>query len=318
MLYLSRQDKAIRHLVFKEIVNLLDERHLLVLNNTKVFPARLFGRGERGGKIEVLLVKERAPQVWEVLAKPGRKLEKNKVISFNHGQFEAVVLEDKLGAAKLLKFNSSRPLVELLNQYGQTPLPPYMKRPHPEADEDSDRRGYQTVYARYPGSCACPTAGLHFTDELLDTLRKKSVGLVEITLHIGPGTFRPIKESALEKHHMDEEYYFISKEAASLINSERKKGRIIIGVGTSTVRALEEAGKSGKICAGEGWARLFIYPEYSFKIIQGLITNFHQSGSTPLALVAALAGEDLILRAYKEAMEKGYRFLSFGDSMLVL
>ena len=313
LLFLSRSTGQIKHLIFKDIINLLDERHLLVLNNTRVFPARLRGRNARGGKVEVLLIREREPRVWEVLGRPAKKLRRGETINFDSGNFLAAVLEDKL-----LRFNSFLPVMKMLDRYGQTPLPPYIKRPHPATDEEADRSRYQTVYAKNPGSCACPTAGLHFTPELLAALKNKGVGMVEITLHIGPGTFRPIKVPRLKDHCMEEELFAISGEAALSINSAIKGGKIIVGVGTSTVRALEEAGASGKVSPGDGKAGLFIHPGYRFKIVNGLITNFHQPGTTPLALVSAFAGESIISKAYSEALNRSYRFLSFGDSMFIV
>lgn len=313
LLFLSRASGEIKHLIFKEIINLLDERYFLVLNNTKVFPARLFGRGEMGGKVEVLLVREREPLVWEVLGRPGKRLRRGETITFDSGNFSAAVLENKL-----LRFNNFLPVMKMLDRYGQTPLPPYIKRPHPDTAEEEDRRRYQTVYAKNPGSCACPTAGLHFTPELLEALKNKGVGMVEITLHIGPGTFRPIKVSRLKDHGMEEEVFAISDEASLIINSAIKGGKIIVCVGTSTVRSLEEAGASGKVSPGEGKTGLFIHPGYRFKIVNGLITNFHQPRTTPLALVSAFAGESLLSQAYREALDKRYRFLSFGDSMVII
>ena len=311
LLVLSRSTGRIRDSIFKEIVNLLGDRHLIVLNNTKVFPARLIASSDSGGKVEVLLVRERAILIWEVLGKPAKRLKKGCTINFDHGDFKAVVLED--GDKKLLKFDRDK-----VFQYGRVPLPPYIKRPNPGANEELDSMRYQTVYAKSIGSCACPTAGLHFTPELLSALKGKVAGIVEITLHVGPGTFRPIKTDNLETHRMEEEFFTISEEAASSINSAKKRGINIVAVGTSTVRALEQAGVSGEVSPGKGEARLFIRPGYRFKIINSLITNFHQPFSSPLAMVTAFAGEEFLKKAYSEAIKEKYRFLSYGDAMLIV
>lgn len=319
LLVLSRKTGRLRHIIFKEIVDILDERHLLVLNNTQVFPARLIGRNESGGKVEVLLVRERAPLIWEALGKPARRLKKGETLNFDHGDFKADVLED--GNKKLLRFtphqDAGEGLTDFFFKYGLTPLPPYIKRPFHRLNEELDRVRYQTVYAKKVGSCACPTAGLHFTPELLDALRKKEVGIAEITLHIGPGTFRPIKENNPEEHIMEEEFFSICEDAASSINSAKKRGITIVAVGTSVVRALEQASPHAQVSPGEGNADIFIRPEYQFKIVDVLITNFHQPRSTPLAMVTAFAGEELIQKAYEEAINKKYRFLSYGDSMFI-
>lgn len=307
LLFLHRSTGEIRHLVFRDIVNLLDCRTLLVLNNTKVFPARLFGRGEGGGKVEILLVKEKEPLVWEVIGRPGQRIRRGRVIYFDHRGFKAIVLEDR--ERKLLRFYSPRPLMDMFFKYGHTPIPPYIKRP---SCEELDRNRYQTVYAKRIGSCACPTAGLHFTRSLLNVIRKKGVEIVEITLHIGPGTFRPVKDDKME-----EEYFFISPETATIINSYKNRGMNIVAVGTSTVRALEQASTYGRVVPQEGNACIFIQPGYKFKIVTSLITNFHQPNSSPLALTAAFAGERILLKAYREAIEKRYRFLSYGDSMFI-
>ncbi len=254
-----------------------------------------------------------------MLGKPARRLKKGGIINFDHSDFKAEVLED--GNRKLLRFtphqDAGEGLTDFFFKYGRTPLPPYIKRPFRGLNEESDRRRYQTVYAKKFGSCACPTAGLHFTPELLDALKNKGVEITEITLHIGPGTFRPIKNDNSEGHVMEEEFFSICEDAASSINSAKKRGMTIAAVGTSTVRALEQASRDDRVCPGEGNAGIFIRPGYQFKIVDSIITNFHQPRSTPLAMVTAFAGEKFIQKAYEEAINKKYRFLSYGDSMFI-
>ena len=308
---LDKEDQTIEHHQFTEIVNMLDEHDVLVFNDTKVIPARLIGNKEdTQAVIEVLLLKDLGENCWETLAKPQRRVKVGTVVFFGDGRLRArCVAKEDMGICKFELLYEGI-LVEILDALGQMPLPPYIH----EKLEDKNR--YQTVYAKHPGSAAAPTAGLHFTEEILKRLQEKKVELIFITLHVGLGTFRPVEEEDLTNHVMHEEYYEISQQAADALNSAIQKKKRIIAVGTTSTRTLESAYQNGfKKCCGT--TDIFIYPGYKFKVVQAQITNFHLPKSTLIMLVSAFAGREFILKAYKEAVKKNYRFFSFGDSMFI-
>jgi S-adenosylmethionine:tRNA ribosyltransferase-isomerase len=311
LLVLKRKTGEIIHLpAFREIINLLNPGDLLVLNDTEVIPAKLKGRKDTGGKVEVLILEEEESGLLSVLLRPSRRIDIGRRIIFSSPTGEEIsceVVGREEGVWKL-KFPEGISPFSL----GEIPLPPYIKKPL----EDPSR--YQTVYAKRKGSLAAPTAGLHFTPSLLETLDKKGVEIVFITLNVGLGTFKPIRTENVEEHKMEEEEFEISEESAGKINKAKEEGRRIIGVGTTVVRALESAGKGGKVRAGRQTTSLFIYPGYEFNIIDALITNFHLPASTPLLLTCAFAGKELIFKAYEEAKRLGYRFLSLGDAMFII
>lgn len=308
---LDKEDQTIEHHQFTEIVNMLDEHDVLVFNDTKVIPARLIGNKEdTQAVIEVLLLKDLGENCWETLAKPQRRVKVGTVVFFGDGRLRArCVAKEDMGICKFELLYEGI-LVEILDALGQMPLPPYIH----EKLEDKNR--YQTVYAKHPGSAAAPTAGLHFTEEILKRLQEKKVELIFITLHVGLGTFRPVEEEDLTNHVMHEEYYEISQQAADALNSAIQKKKRIIAVGTTSTRTLESAYKNGfKKCCGT--TDIFIYPGYKFKVVQAQITNFHLPKSTLIMLVSAFAGREFILKAYQEAVKENYRFFSFGDSMFI-
>ncbi len=313
LLILDKKTGSIEHKKFKDIVYYLNPGDCLVLNDTRVIPARLFGsRVGKEEKIEFLLLKNIEGSKWEVLVKPGRKVKPGVKIVFGEGLLIAEVLSIQEDGTRIVKFIYEGIFQEILDKLGEMPLPPYIK----EKLEDKER--YQTVYSKKEGSAAAPTAGLHFTKELLRDIEKKGVNLAFLTLHVGLGTFRPVKVDNIEEHHMHSEYYEVSEETANIINSSRENGGRIIAVGTTSTRTLETvATEDGKIEAKKGWTDIFIYPGYKFKAIDGLITNFHLPESTLLMLVSALAGRENILNAYKIAVENKYRFFSFGDAMFI-
>ena len=312
LLVLNRATGAIRHLRFYDLPDLLQSGDCLVLNDSRVLPARLFGRRETGGAAEVLLLTDRGDNVWECLVRPGRKLRRGAKIGFGDGLLRAEIVEELPEGNRLIRFEYEGIFLELLERLGRMPLPPYIKA------ELEDGERYQTVYARHLGSAAAPTAGLHFTKELLETIRQKGVALAWVTLHVGLGTFRPVKEETVEDHPMHAEYCVIPPEAAELINRTRQNGGRVICVRTTACRTLESfAAEDGTVAPASGWTDIFIYPGYRFKAVDALITNFHLPESTLLMLVSALAGRETILAAYKEAIEKGYRFFSFGDAMFI-
>ncbi len=316
LLVLHRDTGEVEHKIFRDIVDYLKPGDILVINDTKVIPARLYGRLETGGKIELLLVRQVEPGVWEVMAKPARKLKKGKRIVFDK-ELSGEVLGYSGEGLRLVKFelNTNKDFMEKLEEVGHIPLPPYIERE--ELPEDKEK--YQTVFARKEGAVAAPTAGLHFTEELLDRLREKGVLIKPVTLHVGPGTFKPVKVENVEEHKMDYETYFVPKDTAEEINKAKEEGRRVVAVGTTVVRTLESASdRPGRVKNGEGITNLFIYPGYRFKVIDALITNFHLPRSTLLMLVSAFAGRERVLNAYREAIEKGYRFYSYGDAMLIL
>lgn len=314
MMVLRRSDKAIEHRIFREIVDILDENYVLVLNNTKVIPARLFGKKETGAKVEVFLTKKIAEDVWECLTKPAKRLKEKAKILFP-GKLEGRVTEVKSEGKRVIAFSPPGRLKEVLQTMGQIPLPPYIKR----APQKIDYERYQTVFAQKEGSVAAPTAGLHFTEEILNQLREKGVKICYITLHVGLGTFKPVSVEEITKHKMEEEYFEISESTADIINSAKKGGKKVLACGTTVTRALETAASDkGTIKAASGWTSLFIYPGYKFKVVDALLTNFHLPKSTLLMLVCAFAGRNFIMEAYNEAVRKKYRFYSYGDCMLIL
>ncbi len=313
LLVLDKKTGAVDHHIFKEIVNYLKPGDCLVLNNTKVIPARLLGEREgTGAHVEVLLLKRRQADVWETLVKPGKKCRPGSRLSFGDGLLRAEVLETVEEGNRLIRFEYEGIFEEVLDRLGEMPLPPYITH------KLQDRNRYQTVYAKYEGSAAAPTAGLHFTKKLLGQIADKGVELAYVTLHVGLGTFRPVKEENLLDHHMHSEYYEVTKETADIINKTKENGGRIICVGTTSCRTVESAAdESGRVRAGCDNTEIFIYPGYRFKALDGLITNFHLPESTLVMLVSALAGRERVLAAYEEAVREKYRFFSFGDAMFI-
>lgn len=314
LMVLIRKSSEIIHSYFRDIDSYLFPGDTLIVNESKVIPARLFAvREGTGASIEVLLLKPVAPQQWEVLVRPGKKALPGDRLIFNEGLYGDVVEKVAHGGI-IIKFNRDGAYFNsIIEKIGMLPLPPYIKK----QPEDPDR--YQTVYAREPGSVAAPTAGLHFTPELLDKLRQKGVNIVSVLLHVGLGTFRPVQVENIEEHHMHEEYYEIPLETVKAIEHTRDIGKRIIAVGTTTTRCLESAVREGGIIKpGSGWTDIFIYPGYNFKVIDGLITNFHLPKSTLIMMISAFAGKEKIMNAYKLAVQEKYRFFSFGDAMLIL
>jgi len=314
LMVVNRASGEINHHIFHELPNLLQPGDVLVVNNTRVIPARLIGeKEETGAHIECLLLKRVERDVWEILIKPGKRLKVGQKVSFGGGRLIGELLEILPDGNRKIRFFYEGIFEAVLDELGNMPLPPYIT----EKLENKER--YQTVYAKENGSAAAPTAGLHFTRELMDQLRQKGIEIVEILLHVGLGTFRPVKVEKIEEHEMHSEYYRVSKEAAERINRAKQEGRRVIAVGTTASRTLESIGQeNGLIQAGEGWTNIFIYPGYSFKVVDALITNFHFPKSTLVMLVSALAGRDLIMKAYALAVQERYRFYSFGDAMLIL
>lgn len=313
LLTLDKKNGAVGHHVFKEIVSYLNEGDCLVLNDTKVIPARLMGvKEDTGATVEVLLLKRKENDCWETLVKPGKKARPGAKLVFGDGILQAKVLEIMEEGNRFIQFSYDGIFEEVLDQLGEMPLPPYITH------KLQDKNRYQTVYAKYEGSAAAPTAGLHFTKELLADIEEKGVQLAYVTLHVGLGTFRPVKVDNILEHHMHSEYYSISKEAANKINDAKREGRRIVAVGTTSCRTLESAaGPLGQIEDGCKNTDIFIYPGYQFKIVDALITNFHLPESTLLMLISALAGREHVLAAYEEAIKEKYRFFSFGDAMLI-
>ncbi|MDL2300796.1 tRNA preQ1(34) S-adenosylmethionine ribosyltransferase-isomerase QueA [Lachnospiraceae bacterium OttesenSCG-928-D06] len=313
LLTLDKQSGEISHHVFHEIVDFLKKGDCLVLNNTKVIPARLTGiRAETGGHVEVLLLKRLEKDIWETLVRPGKKCKPGTLLSFGDGLLTAKVLETLEEGNRRIQFFYTGIFEEVLDQLGEMPLPPYITH------KLADKNRYQTVYAKLEGSAAAPTAGLHFTKELLSLLEEKGVHLAYVTLHVGLGTFRPVKEEDMRKHHMHSEYYEVTKESAELINCCKEAGGKIICVGTTSCRTIESAAdENGKVQPGCQDTDIFIYPGYEFKVLDSLITNFHLPESTLVMLVSALAGREHVLQAYKEAIGENYRFFSFGDAMYI-
>lgn len=313
LMVLDKKTGEVSHHVFKEIVKYLRPGDCLVLNNTKVIPARLFGVKEGTmAKIEILLLKRRQNDVWETLVKPGKKAKPGTKIIFGDGLLTGEVIDVVDDGNRLIQFSYEGIFEEILDKLGQMPLPPYITH------QLKDKNRYQTVYAKYDGSAAAPTAGLHFTKELLQQVKDKGIDIAEVTLHVGLGTFRPVKVDNVLDHHMHSEFYMVSQEAADKINNAKKNGGRIISVGTTSTRTLEAASdENGMLKECSGWTDIFIYPGYRFKVIDCLITNFHLPQSTLVMLVSALAGREHVLNAYKEAVEERYRFFSFGDAMFI-
>lgn len=313
LLVLHRSDKTIEHKVFKDILDYLKPGDCLVRNNTKVIPARLYGVKEvTGANVEFLLLNRIEGDTWEVMVRPGKKLMPGARVSFGDGLLKAEIIDKMEGGNRKVKFEYDGIFNEILDQIGLMPLPPYIK------EKLEKKEMYQTVYAKYDGSAAAPTAGLHFTEELLDKIRAKGVEIANVTLHVGIGTFRPVKEENIEDHDMHTEHYYIKAEDAEKINNTRKNGGRIIAVGTTSCRVLESvADENGMVKEIEDDTNIFIYPGYKFKCVDALITNFHLPESTLVMLVSALAGREFILDSYKKAVEEKYRFFSFGDAMFI-
>lgn len=314
LLVLHRKSGRVEHRVFTDIVEYLKPGDCLVRNNTKVIPARLYGtRVDTGATIELLLLKRMENDVWETLVKPGKKARQGAVISFGDGILTGEIIDVKEDGNRLIQFRYEGIFEEILDQLGQMPLPPYITHTL------KDKNRYQTVYAKYEGSAAAPTAGLHFTEELFRKLEEKGVLVANITLHVGLGTFRPVKVDDVSKHHMHTEFYQVTKEEADKINKAKQAGGRIVCVGTTSCRTIESAAdENGVLKPGQGDTDIFIYPGYSFKMMDVLITNFHLPESTLLMLVSALAGKEQVMRVYEEAVQERYRFFSFGDAMIIL
>lgn len=313
LLFLNKETGKTEHHVFKDILEYLNPGDCLVLNNTKVIPARLLGcREDTGATVEVLLLKRRERDIWETLVKPGKKCKPGARLVFGEGLLKGEVLDTVEEGNRLIRFSYEGIFEEILDKLGEMPLPPYITH------KLQDKNRYQTVYAKYEGSAAAPTAGLHFTKELLEALEKKKVTPVYVTLHVGLGTFRPVKAENVLEHHMHSEYYEVTKEAADTINRIKAEGGRIVCVGTTSCRTIESAADdSGCVRAGCGNTDIFIYPGYQFKVLDALITNFHLPESTLVMLVSALAGRENVLAAYEEAVREKYRFFSFGDAMFI-
>lgn len=313
LLVLDKETGKTEHHVFREIIEYLEAGDCLVINDTKVIPARLIGsKIGTDAKIEVLLLKRKENDVWETLVKPGKKAKIGTRISFGDGLLVGEVVDIVEEGNRLIHFEYEGIFEEILDRLGQMPLPPYITH------QLEDKNRYQTVYAKHSGSAAAPTAGLHFTPELLKKIEEKGVQIARVTLHVGLGTFRPVKVDNILEHHMHSEFYQIEEEAAEKINTAKANGKRVIAVGTTSCRTIESAAKEdGTIAPVSGWTDIFIYPGYSFKVIDCLITNFHLPQSTLVMLVSALAGREHVLNAYKEAVEERYRFFSFGDAMFI-
>ena len=312
LMVLDRSNETIEHKKFKDIVEYLKPGDVLVRNNTKVIPARLYGKKVTGANVEFLLLNNIKGDIWECIVRPGNKLHVGAKVIFGDGLLRAEVLDTMEGGTRKVKFSYEGIFNEILDKIGLMPLPPYIH----ESLKDNNR--YQTVYAKYDGSAAAPTAGLHFTEELLQKIKNMGVEIANVTLHVGIGTFRPVKEENVEEHKMHTEHFYIKKEDAEKINNAKKEGRRVIAIGTTSCRVLETiADENGFVKETEEDTGIFIYPGYKFKCLDGLITNFHLPQSTLLMLVSALAGKDYIMRAYKEAVKEKYRFFSFGDAMFI-
>lgn len=313
LLHLSMKDGSVEHRHFTDIIDYLKEGDCLVLNDTRVIPARLYGhKEETGALIEILLLKRREKDIWECLVKPGKKARPGAKITFGDGILTGEIIDIVEEGNRLIQFHYEGIFEEILDQLGEMPLPPYITH------KLKDKNRYQTVYAKHDGSAAAPTAGLHFTEELLAKVEEKGVKIAHVTLHVGLGTFRPVKVDDVENHHMHSEFYMVEEDQAKLINDTKKQGGRVISVGTTSCRTLESASdENGVLHAGSGWTEIFIYPGYRFKMIDCLITNFHLPESTLLMLVSALAGKEKIMHAYEEAVKERYRFFSFGDAMMI-
>lgn len=314
LMVLDKITGEVEHRHFKDITEYLRPGDCLVINNTKVIPARLYGVKEgTEAKIEILLLKRKENDIWETLVKPGKKCKIGTKIVFGEGILTGEVVDIVEEGNRLIQFHYEGIFEEILDRLGQMPLPPYITH------QLQDKNRYQTVYAKYDGSAAAPTAGLHFTPELLQQVRDMGVEIAEVTLHVGLGTFRPVKVDNILDHHMHSEFYMVTQEAADKINNAKKNGHRVICVGTTSCRTIESAAdENGMLKESSGWTEIFIYPGYKFKVLDCLITNFHLPESTLLMLVSALAGREHVLAAYEEAVKEGYRFFSFGDAMMIL
>ena len=314
LLVLDKKTGDITHRGFRDVLEYLHPGDCLVINDTKVIPARLYGvKRDTGAKIEVLLLKRREKDVWETLVKPGKKAKPGTVLDFGDGILTGTVEETVDEGNRLIRFSYEGIFEEILDRLGQMPLPPYITH------QLKDKNRYQTVYAKHDGSAAAPTAGLHFTKELLKEIQDKGVEIAHVTLHVGLGTFRPVKVENVQDHHMHSEFYIVEESEAEKINRAKQAGRRVVCVGTTSCRTVESAStEEGLVKAGTGWTDIFIYPGYRFKVLDALITNFHLPESTLVMLVSALAGREHILHAYEEAIKERYRFFSFGDAMLIL
>ena len=313
LMILNRKNQTIEHKIFKNIIDYLQPGDCIVRNNTKVIPARLFGRKETGANIEFLLLKRIEGDFWEVMVRPGRKLQIGTKVTFGDGLLEAEILEVLDGGNRRVKFSYDGIFNEILDQIGLMPLPPYIK------EKLDDKNRYQTIYAKYEGSAAAPTAGLHFTEGLFKQIQEKGVDVANVTLHVGIGTFRPVKVEKVEEHDMHSEHFYIKQEDVEKINRAKQNGKRVIAIGTTSCRVLESIADkdTGLVKPYEGDTQIFIYPGYKFKCIDALITNFHLPESTLIMLVSALAGKDYIMKAYNEAVKEKYRFFSFGDAMFI-
>ncbi len=314
LLVLHRDSGEIEHKIFKDITGYLKKGDCLVINDTKVMPARLIGaRKNTGARVEILLLVRKDLDTWEVLTYPGKKAKPGDIITFGDGRLEAEILEVIEGGNRIVKFHYDGVFETILDELGEMPLPPYITH------KLEDKNRYQTVYAVHEGSAAAPTAGLHFTKELLEEIKNMGVEIAHVTLHVGLGTFRPVKVEDVTNHEMHSEYYVVEKEESDKINNARKNGGRIISVGTTSTRTLESVtDENGVVQPGSGWTKIFIYPGYKFKAVDCLITNFHLPESTLIMLVAALVGKDKILDTYRIAVEEKYRFFSFGDAMFIV
>ncbi|MBO5524446.1 MAG: tRNA preQ1(34) S-adenosylmethionine ribosyltransferase-isomerase QueA [Roseburia sp.] len=314
LMVLDKNTGEVEHKVFRDILSYLKPGDCLVINNTRVIPARLYGVKEgTEAKIEILLLKRKENDIWETLVKPGKKCKPGTKIIFGEGLLTGEIIDVVEEGNRLIQFHYEGIFEEILDRLGQMPLPPYITH------QLQDKNRYQTVYAKYDGSAAAPTAGLHFTPELLQQVRDMGVEIAEVTLHVGLGTFRPVKETDVLKHHMHSEFYQITQEEADKINRAKREGHRVIAVGTTSTRTLESAAdEQGFLKETSGWTEIFIYPGYRFKVIDSLITNFHLPESTLVMLVSALAGREQVLHAYEIAVQERYRFFSFGDAMLII
>jgi S-adenosylmethionine:tRNA ribosyltransferase-isomerase len=313
LMVLDQKQETIEHKKFRDLIDYLNKGDCLVLNNTRVLPARLIGeKAKTGGKVEFLLLNRKTGNEWEVLVKPGKKAQVGAQIEFGNGMLNAVVEEIVPGGNRIVKFTYEGIFEEVLDRLGTMPLPPYIKK------ELEDQERYQTVFSKHKGSAAAPTAGLHFTNAYLNEIKEKGIKIAYVTLHVGLGTFRPVKVSNILDHEMHSEYCYIEEEDAKIINSVKESGNKVFAVGTTSLRTLESiTDEDGRIHARSMWTDIFIYPGYTFKMIDGLITNFHLPESTLIMLVSALAGKDYIMSAYQEAIKEKYRFFSFGDAMII-
>ena len=313
LMVLHRDTKEIEHKVFKDIIDYLEPGDCLVINDTKVIPARLYGKKDTGANVEFLLLKRIENDDWEAMVRPGNKLKTGAKVTFGDGLLNAEILDTLPGGNRKVRFTYNGIFNEILDQIGLMPLPPYIKENIKEENEK-----YQTVYAKYEGSAAAPTAGLHFTEELLEKIKEKGIDIAKVTLHVGIGTFRPVKVENVEEHQMHSEHFFVKQSEADKINKARETGHRVIAVGTTSCRVLESVSdENGKVKEIETDTSIFIYPGYKFKCVDCLITNFHLPQSTLIMLVSALAGKEYIMKAYNEAVKEKYRFFSFGDAMFI-